>query len=199
MGESQRQEQKNRTRKHLISVAFDRLAKDGLVSTSTSDIAKAAGVSHGTVFAHFATRDELLTAVIEEFGNRISLRLHELASNGGSIREVLNAHLKGLIEFEPFYRRLVMDSHLLPESARSTLIMIQSVISFHISEVAEREIKSGKIRPHPIHLLFNTWIGLVHYYLANSDLFTSSESVLSSKGGELLEYFTDLITKQERF
>ena len=194
---TRRQIQKERTRQHLIETAFEQFAQHGLTTTRTADIAKAAGVSHGTVFVHFPTQEALLSAVIEEFGVRVALRLHELADSNKSLRDVLEAHLKGLLEFEPFYTRLVIEGRLLPSSARSTFIMIQSAISFHLGQAAEWEIGAGTIAPGPIHLLFNTWVGLLHYYLANGDLFAPGESVLERYGQELLEHYMGLIAPRE--
>ncbi len=195
MSGSQRQEQKQQTRQRLIEAAFTRLAEDGLTAARTADIADTAGVSHGSVFAHFPSRETLLEAVLEEFSHRVTGRIHELAAAGGSVREILEAHLQGLAEQEPFYARLVAEQSLLPESARTTLIMIQSAISFHLWQAAERESASGKVRPLPFHLLFNTWIGLLHYYLANRDLFAPGGSVLEAHGRTLLEYYLSLIAK----
>jgi AcrR family transcriptional regulator len=191
--DTNRQEQKNQTRKQLITVALDQFAKEGLIVTRTIDIANAAGVSHGTVFAHFKTRNDLLVAVIEEFGSRVAGRIHELAYDGSSVREVLQAHINGLIEVEPFYTRLVKEGPLLPPSAQNALVVIQSAISIHLNQVAEREISAGKIRDIPLHLLFNTWIGLIHYYLANSNLFAPGESVLKRYGAALLEHYLALV------
>jgi AcrR family transcriptional regulator len=193
MAKTQRQIQKDQTRKHIVETAFKLFAQQGITATTTADIAKAANVSHGTVFVHFATQEMLLNTVIEEFGTRVSLRLHELVASDKSLREVLEAHLKGLAEFEAFYTRLVIEGRLLPESARNAFIMIQSSISFHISQAAEREMKAGTIEPYPVHLLFNTWLGLIHYYLTNNDLFAPGESVLNRYGQELLEYYMRLI------
>jgi len=193
---TQRQIQKDQTRKHLIETAFKQYAQHGIINTRTVDIANAANVSHGTVFVHFSTQEELLNAVIEEFGERISTRLHELVTCNTTLRDVLKAHLKGLTEFEDFYTRLVIESRLLPESSRNVLILIQSSISFHISQAVDKEIKRGTIDPYPVHLLFNTWIGLIHYYLANNDLFAPEESVLERYGQELLEHYLRLITSK---
>ncbi|MBA1334976.1 MAG: hypothetical protein HPY66_0598 [Firmicutes bacterium] len=193
---TQRQVQKDQTRKHLIETAFEQFAQKGLTTTRTADIAKAAKVSHGTVFAHFSTQEALLNAVIEEFGARVSLRLHELAVRNNSLQDVLAAHLKGLAEFEAFYTRLVIEGRLLPESARNAFIIIQSAISFHISQAAEREMQAGTIDPYPIHLIFNTWVGLIHYYLANNDLFAPEGSVLERYGQELLDHYMRLIASK---
>ena len=191
---TQRQKQKAETRKHIIRTALRQFAQDGLTVARTSDIAKAAGVSHGTVFAHFPTREDLLDAAIEEFGLRITCRLHELADGKSGMREILEAHLQGIGENEGFYTRLVSEGRLLKESSRHTFIMIQSAVSFHIIQVAEREMQAGKIRPMPLDLLFNTWVGLVHYYLSNGDLFAPGSPVLERYGEKLTEHYIRLIS-----
>jgi AcrR family transcriptional regulator len=188
-----RKDQKARTREKIIKAAMGRLAETGLTRASTADIAESARVSHGTIFAHFPTREALLTAVIEEFGDRVVGRIHELASSGSGVREILIAHLQGLIEFETFYTRLVTEGRLMPEKARQTLIVIQSAISFHISQAAESGMEEGVIKRMPVHLLFNTWIGLVHYYLENGDLFSPRGSVLLQRGPELIDHYMNLI------
>ncbi|MBN7771751.1 TetR/AcrR family transcriptional regulator [Clostridium aminobutyricum] len=196
MARTQRQIQKDQTRKHIIEVALEQFAQNGITATRTADIAKAAKVSHGTVFSHFLTQEELLNTVIEEFGIKVSKRLHELAASHTGLRQVLEAHLNGLTEFEAFYTRLVIEGRLLPQSARNTLTIIQSSISFHISQAAEEAMKEGYVDRYPIHLLFNTWIGLIHYYLANNDLFAPGESVLKRYGQEILDHYMRLISSK---
>lgn len=193
MPETKRQEQKRQTRSRILEAAIEQFAGQGLTTTPTAVIAKAAHVAHGTVFAHFSTQEELLVAAIEKFGERINQRLHELAGAGCGVLEVLAAHLKGLTEYEAFYARMVSESRLLPEEARNTLVMIQSTVSFHLSQAVEQEIASGSIQPLPVHLVFNGWVGLVHYYLVNGDLFAPGESVLKRYGHDLLQYYMILI------
>lgn len=194
MAETQRQKQKAATRNHILEVAIQQFSEKGLTTTRTVDIAQAAAVSHGTIFSHFATQEELLIAVIEEFDSRINRRLHELAAGKSGVREILEAHIEGLTEFEDFYTRLVIEGRLLPKEARNTLVVVQSTISFHLSQAIEREMKAGSILPLPKHMVFNGWVGLLHYYLSNSDLFSPGESVLKRYGQELLLYYMDLIT-----
>ncbi len=193
MLQTKRQKQKNLTRNHIIEISIKKFGENGITTTRTSDIAKAANVSHGTIFAHFSTQEELLIAVIEEFGNRITRRLHELVDTNSSLFEILEAHIKGLIEFEPFYTRLIIERRLLPENVRNIYIMIQSTVSFHIGLAAERAMEQSIIKKMPIHLLFNTWSGLIHYYITNSDLFSSNGSVLEEYYQELLQYYFNLI------
>jgi len=193
---NQRQLQKEQTRLKLLDTAFAEFGKRGIMATRMSDIAQAAGVSHGTVFAHFPSQEILITAVIEAFGDKITLRIHELSDEMGGVRDLLIAHLSGLTEFEVFYTRLLIEARLLPQIARDTLISIQSAISFHLSQAAQKEMETGKIKAMPQHLLFNTWLGLIHYYLANGDLFAPQESVLSRHGSMLLDHFMALISSK---
>ena len=194
---NKRQEQKEKTRNYIIDVALNQFAKDGLTTTRTSDIANAANLSHGSIFAHFPTREGLLDEVIEEFGTRVTNRLHELVEENCGMRELLWAHLRGIEEYEAFYTRLISEASLLHESARNTLIGIQSAISFHLIEVAEREMESSKIIKMPLNLMFNTWVGLINYYLMNRDLFAPGESVISRYGQRLVEHYMNLISRRE--
>ncbi len=193
MAKGIRIEKKERTRAALLRAAVDLFSRDGFAEARTSDIAGKAKVSHGSVFAHFPTREDLLAAAIKEVGARITRRLHELVEGGIGVEGVLRAHLEGIMEFELFYTRLVTQGKVLPAEARNAMIGIQSAISFHVSRAAEREMAEGRIRRMPMHFLFNTWLGLVHYYLANGELFAPGASVLKRHGPEILAHYLALI------
>jgi len=42
-------------------------------------------------------------------------------------------------------------------------------------------------------LLFNTWLGLIHHYLGNRDLFAPGHSVVERHGSMLLDHFVGLL------
>ncbi|MDF2922895.1 MAG: transcriptional regulator, TetR family [Paenibacillaceae bacterium] len=193
MTQTRRQQQKQQTRNHIVSTAMSQFAGTGLTKTRTAEIAKAANVSHGTLFVHFATQEELVTEVISQFGSTVNNRLHELAAGRRKLGEVLEAHLTGLTEHEELYTWLIVENRLLPEHARNIFISIQSTISHHIGEAAVREMEAGSIRHMPLHLLFNGWVGLVHHYLINRDLFAPGGSVLKQCGEELLKHYMGLL------
>ena len=91
------------------------------------------------------------------------------------------------------FRSLVLENRLLPPAVRDVWVSIQSAISFHFSLAAERERKLGRLVSLPPHMLFNTWIGLVHHYLVNGDLFAPEGDVLARHGDTLIESFMALI------
>lgn len=54
-----------RNRQAVVDAAYAAFRRDG-VNASLDDIAKAAGVGSGTLYRHFATRDALVAAVIDD-------------------------------------------------------------------------------------------------------------------------------------
>lgn len=188
-----RQQQKAATRERVVEGALALFAQQGIVQTKTADIAKAIGMSHGVIFLHFPKRDELVIAVIDEFGRRLAAELRRAMEGGVGLRAVLEAHLRVLEEFEPFYARLVTEAALLPPKVRSTLLMLQAAVSHRMQVAAEQEQRAGRMRDMPRHLLFNTWIGLVHHYLANRDVFATGPSVMAEKKDELVRHFLSLV------
>lgn len=66
-----------RNRKHLLQVAFETFAVEG-VSASIDKIAKCAGVGPGTIYRHFPTKHALFGAVLEMRLSRIVKYGHEL-------------------------------------------------------------------------------------------------------------------------
>jgi len=189
-----REAKKHRTRARIVRAAYRLFARNGVAATSTARIARAARVSHGAIFLHFPTRGELVAQVIAECAQRMTRRVHELAEEGAGVRDVLAAHLSGLAEHEEIYARLVAEGPVLPPYARNTMLGIQAAISHHLARAAESEMERGTLRRMPLHLLFNTWLGLVHYYLVNRDLFAPGGSVLSAHGQELLDHYVRLMS-----
>lgn len=188
-----RQEQKIATRGRLVNAAMALFARDGIAETTTADIAKSIRMSHGNVFVHFPTRDDLVIAVIDEFGRRLAVEFRQVLEKDLGLRAVLRAHLRVLAEFEPFYARLVIEAPMLPPKVRSTLLMLHAAVSQRVFLALERERKSGRARRIERPLLFNTWIGLVHHYLVNRDVFANGGSVIAEHGESLVQHFMTLV------
>jgi AcrR family transcriptional regulator len=193
MPQASRKEQKDATQRRLVEVRLDYFASRGFATSNTADFAKAAGVSHGAVFLHFPTREALVLRVLDVFGDRLSAALKAAMRGEGTLAGVLRAHLGVLREYESFYARLVQEGPLLPIKARSLLFIINASVSHRLKLVSEAEAAAGTMRKIAPHLLFNTWLALLHYYIANRDVFAPGESVLAAKGEELVAHFLALV------
>lgn len=191
---NKRELQKSKTRRLIMDTAYKIYSTEGFQAT-TNTIAKAANISHGTIFVHFPNVDSLLTSLLEEFGDTVNSQLHELSEKGEQLSDVLETHIDILSEYEDFYKNLIVSINLLPEEAKYTYISIQSTVSFHLSKVFERCVENKEAKDIPIHIVFNTWVGLLHYYLINRFLFTDAGSVLLRYKADLINYFMDLLKK----
>ncbi|MHC1771792.1 MAG: TetR/AcrR family transcriptional regulator [Flexilinea sp.] len=58
MKKTTRELQKEQTKALLLKTAYDVFSKNGIMDTRVSDVAEAAGVSHGTIFVHFNHRKQ---------------------------------------------------------------------------------------------------------------------------------------------
>src|SRR5438046_10064769 len=150
-----RQEQKAATRDRLVNAAMALFARKGIVQTTTADIARSIRMSHGVVFLHFPKRDDLVTAVIDEFGRRLAVEFGQPLEQDLGLRAVLQAHLRVLAEFEPFYARLVIGAPLVPPQVRSLLLMLHAAVSQRLFPGLERERQAGRARTLARPLVFN--------------------------------------------
>jgi len=187
-----RQLQKEQTREKIMTAAIKVYSEQGF-SAPTTAIASEAQISHGSIFVHFPTVESLLLCLLDSFSQDIKIELHSLSASGGDIEKLLAMHIDVLIKHESFYKRLTKEAVYLPREAKNTFIAIQSTLSIHFLEALEKEIKAGKIKDIPFHLIFNTWLGLVHYYLLNGELFAPQGSVLLRYKDTLIKCFMALI------
>lgn len=188
-----RKEQKESTRAGLLQQAESLFALNGISATSTADIAKSLQVSHGTLFMHFATREELTLAVVEKFGNRLNLELGRRCETDMTLKQLLKAHIDVLAEFEDFYLRLISESQSLPVQVRSILYAMNTSLSYRFYRSAKPLMKSGEIKKMDQPVFFNLWLGTLHYQIMNRDLFSEKFPVMQYKGDELLRHFLFLI------
>ncbi len=191
-----RDTQKGRTRAAILRTARELFADRGVAATSTAAIAAKAGISHGAVFVHFKTRDDLLLAVIEELGAQLAAELSAGEGTPNTLRAVIDGHLRAIERREALYARLVAEAPVMPAAARAALAAIQNGVSWRMQAAAARERELGRLRTIPPHLLFNTWIALVHHYLVNRDLFAPGRSVVRAKGRELADHYVSLVTRE---
>ncbi|WP_372661024.1 TetR/AcrR family transcriptional regulator [Amycolatopsis kentuckyensis] len=80
-----------RNRERVLAAAEDEFAEKG-IEASVSDIARRAGVAKGTVFSHFATKEELIVAVVANHLaelREVAERLAEAPDPGAALLEFL--------------------------------------------------------------------------------------------------------------
>lgn len=76
--------------RELLDAALDLFVTKGFTATRVEEVAVKAGVSKGTLFLYFKSKEELFEAVVREnIGNQISQGLTELESFEGTTKDML--------------------------------------------------------------------------------------------------------------
>ena len=99
------------TRQRILAVAAHCFADGGYAATSIRDIARDVGVTVGTIYVHFPSKDRLLVAVYEmgvrRIGDAVDAALREPADGWGRLEAAARAHLEALSNNSGFARVLV--------------------------------------------------------------------------------------------
>lgn len=123
-------------------------------------------MSHGAVFVHFSTREELLLEVATAFARELTDRMYAMVAAEAPLLEVLEAHVDAVAEREDLYREIMLDAPRMSSEFVARWTGIQSAVARYLSEAVARESRRGRLKPLAPHLLFHTWIGMIHHALA---------------------------------
>src|SRR5271166_4577763 len=85
-----RERQREDTRQRIYDAAMEIFRRDGFEVARVDDVAKAAGVSHGTFYFHFATKDEVLIQCLRASEVRVVATIDAVPA-GAPLLAVLDA------------------------------------------------------------------------------------------------------------
>jgi AcrR family transcriptional regulator len=118
------------SREQLLAVALHLLAERGYAAVGLRELAAEAGVTTGSIYHHFSSKEDLVRCAVEHYADRVVEQQHELlASDAGATERlwsvvewlvtgeadagwrrdfslVANVELRKLPGFEPMYGRL---------------------------------------------------------------------------------------------
>lgn len=106
------------TRERILDAAKEVLLEKGIVRATTKEIARAAGVSEGTLYNHFRNKEQIfLAAMFERLPNFIPLVISfcKRAGSGtveGNLRELLQAGIPFYLESIPMGSSVLADPGL---------------------------------------------------------------------------------------
>src|SRR5262245_29731871 len=139
-------------RRVLIEAALTLFSRKGFRGTTTKEIAEAAGCSETTLFKHFATKDELYSAILET-KSQLDATLAQAMQAAGrkdDIRVFRTVGLKGLVQMEhdTSLLRLLLFSAL-EGHALAHMFFESKVQGLHefLSSYIEERIAEGVFRP----------------------------------------------------
>ena len=134
------------TSDQILEAAEDTLRRFGPAKTTVVDVARALGVSHGSVYRHFPTKADLRDAVVDQWLRRMHPPLVAVADGEGSAPERLRLFLRTLSENK---RAQALDDPevfaAFAELAVATRKPVRSHVEFVVGEMA-RIVADGVAR-----------------------------------------------------
>lgn len=112
---------------HILAAATTCFAKRGFHQTSMDDIAREAGISAGLIYRHFASKDDLIVALVEAY-TRDELALLDQAEAQPHIADALAL----LVEAEPQQANWQVDGTLVVE------VMAEALRNERVAAVVRR-------------------------------------------------------------
>jgi AcrR family transcriptional regulator len=184
---------KQETREKILAAAKEMLTSGGLMNLSTLEIARQAGVAHGTLFFHFQNKENLLVEVVSHELMMITGELYSLMRGTQDLRQLLITYLDFLEKEEPFFAVIARETPFYSPELRRTILGLEAGVRGYFYQAIERDSKSRNRDDLDITSCLNFLFGTLHYYLCLNQAFISKGSVIAVKRASLVETWMKLI------
>jgi AcrR family transcriptional regulator len=166
----------------IVETAIQMFADKGYASTSTAEIAKAAGVAEGTIFRHFGSKENLLLSVILPFLiNAFPIIADEfiqevLTKPFSSFESFLTALIKNRLEFvrenKEIFKILVVELLHRDELRDQLVSHFQKSPYQHVTGILDTFKQRGELMDLPNSVLIRTMMTQVFgYFMVRFALF----------------------------
>ena len=185
----------------ILSVAVRLFSQRGFGGTTTKEIAHAAGVSEAMVFRHFATKQELYTAILDHKAcSGDSMNPEEMVAEAlkqKDDRGVFEKLAFGALqhhEVDPEFQRLLLHSalegHELAEMFFEKFILrVYATLGAYI---AERQRDGAMIKIDPA-IVIRSFIGMIIHHSLNNNLWDPNRRLLKISNQDAAKHFTDIL------
>ena len=132
-----RERKKLRTRETIVTVALELFAERGYQQTTVAEIADAAEVSKGTVFAYFPSKEDIVFADTAPVCEDLLRRLRDRTSDRSAaevLRSFMGEHATAPDARRLLRERLIAEDEQLRSHYRARLGVIEDAISAAIAE-----------------------------------------------------------------
>lgn len=181
------------SRARILNAACDLFLNEGYEHTTVAQIREKSGVSNGTLFHHFPTKEAILDAMYTSAVEAVNRSYHEaLSTPPATLRDAIRSLVGVILDFavnEPDQARIIYE--LAPSGrdylSREELDAERARLLEAIKKVMEPYRDSGELKRMPDRAMMSILTGPAHlisrFWLAEKDIFPPPTN--------LLEVFTD--------
>ncbi|HAF13054.1 MAG TPA: hypothetical protein DHU55_07985 [Blastocatellia bacterium] len=188
-------------RLQILCVAVSLFSQKGFGGTTTREIAHAAGVSEAMVFRHYATKQELYSAILDHKAcSGDSLNPEQMVAEAlkqKDDRAVFEQLALGALEHhecDPEFQRLLLHSALEGHELTEMFFekFLRRVYQLLGSYIAERQRDGAMVKIDPA-IVVRAFIGMIIHHSLNNNLWDPKRRLLKISNEEAAKHFTDIL------
>jgi AcrR family transcriptional regulator len=141
-------------RERFLRTALSLFVENGVQDTSTAEIARQAGTAAGTLFLYFASKQDLIDALVLKIAREQSEAITARLAPDQTARETFFTIWQGSIHW--FLEN--MDAYQYNQQVRDTALVTQAVVQesgqylAYYFEAVQKGRKEGSIKPYPVEV-----------------------------------------------
>jgi AcrR family transcriptional regulator len=185
----------------ILRIAVSLFSQKGFGGTTTKEIAQAAGVSEAMVFRHFATKQELYSAILDHKAcSGDSMNPEQMVAEALKQKDdrgvfeqlalgALNHH-----ECDPEFQRLLLHSALEGHELAEMFFekFVRRVYELLGGYLAERQRDGAIVRMDPA-IVVRSFIGMIIHHSLNNNLWDPKRRLLKISNEDAAKHFTDIL------
>jgi AcrR family transcriptional regulator len=185
----------------ILRVAVSLFSQKGFGGTTTKEIAQAAGVSEAMVFRHFATKQELYTAILDHKAcSGDSMNPEEMVAEALKQKDdqaVFEQVALGALEHhegDPEFQRLLLHSALEGHELSEIFFekFVRRVYELLGGYIAERQRDGAMVKIDPA-IAVRAFIGMIIHHSLNNNLWDPQRRLLKISNAEAAKHFADIL------
>lgn len=154
--------------RELLERAAEIFAARGFANTTLQDIADAAKVGRTTLYHYFKSKDEFLTALVEDVTITASRRMRTIrmkaeVSPGERLRQAALTQLEWLLERPNRFKVLVRDEHTLPPEILRRHEGAKREVLAEFTAIIQAGIDAGEFRDGHARVMALSVIGMCNW------------------------------------
>jgi len=138
-------------REQILLAALSCFADKGYHATTMDDLVRASGLSKGSLYWHFGSKEEVFLALFDAFAENLYREWDEAAESGAAVLDVLRRECDAAIETLGTNRLFLMawSEFLNHPAARARMAEIYATSREKLGRVIARGRESGELRTGP--------------------------------------------------
>lgn len=180
--------EKAKTRDKIISATEYLIRQKGFVRLSSKEIASECGVSQGSIFLHFKTKDGLLTTILDSNIDLLENDLQKACNADLSTDNFLRSYIEVISQHEDILSRIYRDYTYLDADLQKKVDNLEMVIKNLIYDNYRKNF-SKTLSIVDSFIAIDAFLSQIKDYLMSKETFTTSNSVMRQKRGRISKLY----------